>query len=156
MARIARPSVLVQEPLGLCVGMTTRPGSSSLLDSSLGLSGTVSGRRPSYLEREEYDHFCHMLQFIAAFEPHPAFAVGVLQHLWRWYYRNRNTPEQAAHDFFVHVRRELESNAGYLDALAIAYYDLHPTELKYLSDLERRHKRMLDESVKIFTKKQGK
>jgi len=156
MAHIARPSVLIQEALGLRVGMTTPPGLSSSQDSSPGSSGTVSDRRPSYLEKEEYDHFCRMLQFIAAFEPHPAFAVGVLQHLWRWYYRNRNTSEQAAHDFFVHIRMDLGNAENYLDAVATTYYNLHPTELKYLSDLDRRHKRMLDESVKIFTKKQGK
>jgi hypothetical protein len=158
MAHIARPSVLFREVEALRSGLTSFPGSSSSSALSSDSSTTASGRRPTYLEREDYDHHCRVLEFIRAYEPHPAFAVGCLQHLIHWYERNRNTREQAACDFFDHLNRVFvratngpyKTDDSYLDRLSVMFFELHPEELKRLSYLQRTHQKMLDDSASIL------
>lgn len=84
MARIAPASTLIREASALRVGTTMPPGSSSQQAYLRSCSTTASERE----ETDEFYHHLNMLNFIAAYMPHPGFAVGCMYAFWLWCYRN--------------------------------------------------------------------
>jgi hypothetical protein len=165
MARSVSPREIIE---GLA-GTTTLFGQSSSPPESLGSGLTASGSLP-YHEREEFDHHMRMLEFVVRYQPHPAFAVGCLFALMKWYFRNTRSPKHAAVTFLDRITRVFrqrpiytndlpaatEPPPTYLDQVSHMFHELYADELRYVMHRKQEHdreQRRIEESAKLLTTK---